>query len=124
MVGEKSTRRRLALLLVFLGWSWSSLSVRADDAGSCCHDREGQCPLECPHHDDGQCPCHHLPIPQFSCEDVRLDQLPPIHPRTGDVTTQFERRVMLDTRIFDCFWRAFRYTKQLEQESPLAGRAD
>ncbi|MBI3335372.1 MAG: hypothetical protein HY001_02645 [Candidatus Portnoybacteria bacterium] len=43
-----------------------------------------------------------------SCEDVGIAQPLWSEPRTGFTSTQFERRAMIEKRLFDCSWRAYR----------------
>lgn len=54
----------------------------------------------------------------FSCEDIRGGQVIDIHPKTGQIMTQDERRDFMDTRLFDCFWRAYRYAQEYKAGSP------
>ncbi len=54
---------------------------------------------------------------QFSCHDVRVGQSSIVNPRTGEIATQVETRKMVELRIFDCFWRAYRYTEKMHNET-------
>lgn len=54
----------------------------------------------------------------FTCKDVHMNQNAAVHPQRQDYTTQTERRQLLETRMFDCFWQSFRYVQKMRDESP------
>ena len=60
----------------------------------------------------------HRPGLDFSLEDVRIGQLLKVHPRTGAVTTQNERRAMVETRTHVGLWRAIRNAAGRRSDGP------
>jgi hypothetical protein len=56
--------------------------------------------------------------PRFSCYDVRDGQTPVIHPHTGKETNHIDRRIMIELRQMDCFWRAFRWVEASLKDAP------
>lgn len=54
---------------------------------------------------------------QFTCNDVRNGQANDVSPRTRQHTTQIQRRQMVELRLFDCVWRAWRYAQQMYNET-------
>lgn len=52
----------------------------------------------------------------FLCADVGLGKSVTIHPHTGAATTQIQRRNMIERRLFDCFWRAYRYIETMKND--------